>query len=40
MNLREIGDELGVTNQHADMTKAMRRIRVLAGSRVQGALVA
>lgn len=42
MNLREIGDELGVSRESArgHEMKAMRRIRVLAGSRVQGALVA
>jgi len=42
MNLREIGDELGVSRESArgHEMKAMRRIRVLAASKVRGALVA
>ena len=37
MNLREIGDELGLSREAArgHEMKAIRRIRVLAGSRVQ-----
>ena len=42
MNLREIGDELGVSRESArgHEMKAMRRIRVLAASRVRESLVA